>query len=351
MSLVGSDFAAKITNKAAGALPRFFLVPLIFLLISIRFYLKLSKYSSKRAANSPIKGKSDTLIYEHIQLPNGLKTLVIHDHTAETASATISFNFGSFLDPPEYPGLAHFLEHLLFMGTEKYRDEAEYVSFISENSGSCNAETSGEYTLYHFSIKADFLEPALDRFSQFFTAPLFSASCVGKEIDAIDSEFLIHRQHDFQRYRHVRAFLTNLSHPFHNFLVANKATLTGKDGGNIRDEVISFYRNHYSADRMSLVVVGKEPIADLIKLVKDKFPNVPGSLQPFDCYWKHISRAVEENLGSIIWVKTLQLTRTIEFVWQIPDQMPLYMSKPASFLAGIIGHDGDGGYFDVWERF
>ena len=73
-------------------------------------------------------------------------------------------NVGSFWDPPEYPGLAHFLEHLLFMGSEKYPDEAEYRAFMSEHSGFGNAYTAKENTVFFFSINADFLQPALDRY-------------------------------------------------------------------------------------------------------------------------------------------------------------------------------------------
>jgi hypothetical protein len=67
-------------------------------------------------------------------------------------------------DPETSQGLAHFLEHLLFMGTEKYPNEAEYSMFLSEHGGSSNAYTGSEDTNYFFDVAADHLEPALDRF-------------------------------------------------------------------------------------------------------------------------------------------------------------------------------------------
>ena len=70
---------------------------------------------------------------------------------------------GSMYDPLTSQGLAHFLEHLLFMGTEKYPNEAEYSMFLSEHGGSSNAYTDSEDTNYFFDVAADHLEPALDR--------------------------------------------------------------------------------------------------------------------------------------------------------------------------------------------
>ena len=59
---------------------------------------------------------------------------------------------GYFKDPAEYPGVAHLLEHLLFMGTANYPHESEFSKFISDNSGCSNASTSGAFTKFYFSI-------------------------------------------------------------------------------------------------------------------------------------------------------------------------------------------------------
>lgn len=94
---------------------------------------------------------------------------------------------------------------------------------------------------------------------------------------------------------------------------------------------------------MRLVIFGKEPIADLVKYVNSKFSEVPNSFEPFDYPWKSINPISEKSFESITWVDMLKFTREIEFIWQIPDQLPLYKSKPAIFLSSIIGYDGEGG--------
>jgi insulysin len=97
---------------------------------------------------------------------------------------------GCFHDPPKFPGLSHFLEHLLFMGTEKYPIENEYSQFLNEHGGNSNAFTDSENTNYYFDVGHAHLEHSLDIFAQFFIHPLFNASSTERELCAVDSGIL-----------------------------------------------------------------------------------------------------------------------------------------------------------------
>jgi secreted Zn-dependent insulinase-like peptidase len=96
--------------------------------------------------------------YRVITLPNKLQALLIHDPTTDKAAAALDVCIGHLSDPDELPGLAHFLEHMLFMGTEKYPDENEYSSYLSEHGGMSNAYTSTENTNYYFDVSHPYLE-------------------------------------------------------------------------------------------------------------------------------------------------------------------------------------------------
>ncbi len=61
------------------------------------------------------------------------------------------------MDPWDLPGLAHFCEHMLFMGTDKYPSENEFQQFISDHGGMTNAFTTAEHTNYHFDIAPEYL--------------------------------------------------------------------------------------------------------------------------------------------------------------------------------------------------
>lgn len=66
-------------------------------------------------------------------------------------------------EPKALPGLAHFCEHMLFLGTEKYPSENEYTKYISEFGGSYNATTGLDNTVFYFDVVPEHLPGALDR--------------------------------------------------------------------------------------------------------------------------------------------------------------------------------------------
>jgi insulysin len=136
-----------------------------------------------------IKSKSDSRIYKHLKLSNKLQCLIISDKNADKSAAALDVHVGSVLDPKPLYGTAHFLEHMLFMGTEKYPSENEYAEFIKNNGGSDNAWTSMTDTNYYFDSSNDAFPEALDRFSQFFKKPLLSEGSTEREMKAVDSEF------------------------------------------------------------------------------------------------------------------------------------------------------------------
>ena len=106
------------------------------------------------------------------------------------ASACMDVMVGHFNDPVELPGLAHFCEHMLFLGTRKYPEESEYKRYITANGGSCNASTSMEHTSYHFEIASNALDGILDRFAQFFIHPLFEESATNRELEVCINGFI-----------------------------------------------------------------------------------------------------------------------------------------------------------------
>lgn len=82
----------------------------------------------------------------------GWQVLLVSDPETDKSSAALDVGVGSLCDPKEVPGLAHFLEHMLFLGTEKYPDENSYSQFISAHGGRSNAYTALENTNYYFDI-------------------------------------------------------------------------------------------------------------------------------------------------------------------------------------------------------
>ncbi|KAK6060676.1 peptidase, M16 family [Cooperia oncophora] len=129
-----------------------------------------------------VKSPSDQREYRGLELTNGLRVLLVSDPTTDKSAAAMDVNVGSLMDPWDLQGLAHFCEHMLFLGTDKYPKENEYQRFITENGGDWNARTVPDHTNYHFYIKPDKLKGALDRLVQFFLCPKFTESATEREV-------------------------------------------------------------------------------------------------------------------------------------------------------------------------
>ena len=118
---------------------------------------------------------------------------------------------------------------------------------------------------------------ALDRFAQFFIEPLFLASTLDRELRAVDSENKKNLQSDIWRLSQLGKSLSNPKHPYHHFSTGNLQTLRdepGKRGVEVRQEFIKFYERHYSANRMKLVVLGRESLDELEAWVCELFSEI-----------------------------------------------------------------------------
>ena len=158
-----------------------------------------------------IKSENDHKDYRYFVMPNELSVLLISDPTIEAASAqtadgiscscwpwarqrmdandeddggaeeagtkkaafALAVGVGYLTDPKSLPGCAHYVEHMLFMGTEKYPNPDDFNVYMSAHGGATNAFTTFDRTVYYFNVQDSHLEGAVDRWSEFFKRPLF----------------------------------------------------------------------------------------------------------------------------------------------------------------------------------
>ena len=118
--------------------------------------------------------KNENRIFESEKLANEIKTLYIEDKLSDKTVVTVCVKVGSLANSKEYQGLAHFLEHMLFLGSKKYPEEDFYEKSVKKFGGMSNAYTDHFETVYFFSVFNDGLQLILDVFSRFFIDPLFN---------------------------------------------------------------------------------------------------------------------------------------------------------------------------------
>jgi len=296
-----------------------------------------------RIHNTIKKSASDKRNYHGFELKNQMKVMVISDPETDKAAAAMCVNIGYFSDPTNFPGLAHFLEHMLFMGTEKYPDEDDYSKFIAQHAGMCNAYTTGEDTNFYFDVKQDKLRDVLDRFAQFFIAPTFDESGTDREVEAVNSEHQQNVMSDGWRLSQVDSTLSDPDHDYFKFGTGTKVTLKTKpeaEGHNTLKELLAFHAKHYSSNIMSLVVLGAEPVEQLTEMVVEMFSEIVNKNVTVPFYENHPYRP--QDLKIRMNIVPVKATRFVLLKFPIPDQTDKYESKPCGYLSHLIGHEGAG---------
>ncbi|KAM7259044.1 hypothetical protein ACFE04_014785 [Oxalis oulophora] len=286
-----------------------------------------------RSDDVVVKSPNDKRLYRVIELDNSLCALI--------AAAAMCVAMGSFSDPAEAQGLAHFLEHMLFMGSSEFPDENEYDSYLSKHGGSSNAYTESEHTCYHFEVKREFLKESLRRFSQFFISPLVKMEAMEREALAVDSEFNQVLQNDACRLQQLQCCTSATDHPFNRFSWGNKKSLVDamEKGVNLREQILKMYKEYYHGGLMKLVVIGGESLDILegwvVELFSDvrKGPQVQPQFKAEGPIWRP---------SKIYRLEAVKDVHILDLTWTLPCLRQEYLKKSEDYLAHLLGHEGRG---------
>jgi len=269
-------------------------------------------------------------------LNNGMNVYLVSDPGVDQSASAVSVKAGAWQDPKEYPGMAHFLEHMLFMGTGAYPDESEYMQFIGDNGGKVNAFTASDRTVYMFSVNNEAFDGALDRFSHFFIDPLFSTSSINRELHAVDQEHAKNIQNDMWREYMIFKETGNKEHPNAKFSTGNAQTLSGIPQSALKD----WYTTHYSADQMNLVLISPLPIETLKELASEKFSKV--QKRAVDNTLSELPMCSEEQKGHIIYINPVKDLRIASIVWELPKNFSSVDEKwSADLVAFVLNQESD----------
>ena len=287
-------------------------------------------------AQTLIKAQDDKSVSRHFVLENGLKVLLVSDPKFNTSAAALEVQVGSLMDPKDRQGLAHFLEHMLFLGTEKYPDVDDFSMYLKSHGGYSNAFTGESRTNYHFEVHHDAFDGALDRFSQFFISPLFSPEYSQREMNAVDSEHQKNLEQDDWREQQLFETFYKKNHPANHFATGDLETLKGVK----QEEFIRFYRTYYSANRMSLVLLSNNGLDELETLARKYFlPIKNNHLEKLSYDPNYLDTVKGFRLIKRLPIKDL---RELTMTFSIPSFIKFYTVKPEMLIAFCVGHEGKG---------
>ncbi|XP_020508326.1 nardilysin [Labrus bergylta] len=269
------------------------------------------------------------------------------------SAAALCVGVGSFSDPSDLPGLAHFLEHMVFMGSEKYPSENGFDAFLKKHGGSDNASTDCERTVFQFDIQRKIFKEALDRWAQFFICPLMIRDAIDREVEAVDSEYQLAKPSDSHRKEMLFGSLAKPGHPMGKFCWGNAETLKHepkKKKINVYKRLRAFWKKHYSAHYMTLAVQSKEKLDTLEEWVREIFSKVPNNNLPQPEFSNMPDPFDTPAFNKLYRVVPVRKVHALNITWALPPQEKYYRVKPLHYMSWLIGHEGTGSILSVLRK-
>jgi protease-3 len=285
------------------------------------------------------KSPNDNRNYAAVTLDNGLKVLMVSDSETEKSAAALSVGVGAFSDPMDFQGMAHYLEHMLFMGSESFPEPDGYMNFAAENGGSSNAYTSSEITNYMITIENQAFPEALHRLSEFFSAPILDPDYIQKEKNAVNAEWSMRRESEGRSiYRLQRELLGE--HPANRFTIGNLETLADKETRQLHPATVEFFEQYYSANLMSLVLISPLPVTEMEALASQYFALIPNKETDKPTVATELD--FSEVAGKLIRFKPQRDLREMRISYIIDNNQAEWRSKPGDYLGYVIGSEMPG---------
>uniref|UniRef100_A0A8C1PI98 Nardilysin a (N-arginine dibasic convertase) n=1 Tax=Cyprinus carpio TaxID=7962 RepID=A0A8C1PI98_CYPCA len=294
-----------------------------------------------------------TFLFSFLQIFHlDLSLLPFHCDLGYSAAA-LCIGVGSFSDPNDLPGLAHFLEHMVFMGSEKYPSENGFDAFLKKHGGSDNASTDCERTIFQFDVQRKRFKEALDRWAQFFICPLMIEDAIDREVEAVDSEYQLAKPSDSHRKEMLFGSLAKPNHPMSKFCWGNAQTLKTEPKEkniNVYKRLREFWKRYYSAHYMTLAVQSKESLDTLEEWVREIFSQVPNNGKPKPDFSDQLSPFETPAFNKLYRMVPVRKVHALTITWALPPQEKHYRVKPLHYIAWLIGHEGTGSILSMLRR-
>ncbi|MEJ5174893.1 pitrilysin [Erwinia sp. MYb416] len=282
------------------------------------------------------KSEKDPRQYQAIKLDNGMTVLLVSDAQATKSLAALTLPVGSLENPTDQLGLAHYLEHMVLMGSKRYPQPDNLAEFLKKHGGSHNASTASYRTAFYLEVENDALQPAVDRLADAIAEPLLDPVNADRERHAVNAELTMARSRDGLRMAQVGAETLNPEHPSSRFSGGNLETLRDKPGSKLHDALKAFYHRYYSANLMKAVIYGNQPLPELEKIaaatfgrVENRHATVPDITVPV---------VTDQQKGVIIHYVPAQPRKQLKIEFRIDNNSDKFRSKTDTLIGYLIGN-------------
>ncbi|HDL5698268.1 TPA: pitrilysin [Mannheimia haemolytica] len=286
------------------------------------------------------KSPNDKAIYQGIKLDNGMEVLLISDSQANKSLMSAIIPIGSMDDPISQQGLAHYLEHMILMGSKNYPETNSLDGFLTKNGGMNNASTASHRTAYYLQVNNEAFSEAVTRMADTLAFPLLLESNAKKEINAVNAEMIRAKSHDGHLLHSVNLATSNPAHPSTKFAVGNIQTLSDKPDSKLQAELEKFYQQHYSANLFKVVLYSNQSIEQMAKLaantlgkMENKNLSVPKVREP-------LYRAEEQSV--VVQYKPIKPSKMLAISFDFPNDEMQFKHKTGEYIAYVLNNNTEG---------
>ncbi|WDY57653.1 pyrroloquinoline quinone biosynthesis protein PqqF [Pseudomonas sp. PSKL.D1] len=203
----------------------------------------------------------------HITLASGLQLSLRHAPHLKRAAAALRVHAGSHDAPAKWPGLAHFLEHLFFLGTARFPLEDGLMRYVQAVGGQVNASTRERTTDFFFEVPPTSLAGGLERLCQMLTSPDLGIDRQRREREVIHAEFIAWSRNPQAQLQFARLQSAAPGHPLSGFHAGNRYSLPLQDAA-FQEALAGFHQRYYQGGQITLSLCGPQCLDELEQLGK-----------------------------------------------------------------------------------
>ncbi len=210
-------------------------------------------------------------------LPNGLEVIVVENHGVPLATVEVNVRNGSFTQPPEFEGLAHMYEHMIFRANSKFREANEFMDRLSELGAAFNASTQEERVNYYVTVPAEKVGEAIGLLAVALREPLFRQDELERERQVVIGEYDRNESSPFfalTQQMDAKLYPGNSSRK--NTIGNRQIILT-----TTPEKMRIIQRKYYVPNNSVLIVAGDVNPASVFALAEREFGSWPRGADPF----------------------------------------------------------------------
>ncbi len=302
--------------------------------ISIRRAAIVAAVIAAAVIVAPFAGTAQAAVFnpESFTLDNGLQVVVIPNKRVPVVSHTIYYKVGAIDEPPAKSGLAHFLEHLMFKGTTKFKP-GEFSAIVARNGGQENAFTTQEYTGYYQTVAKDRLEKMMEIEADRMTNLVLTDALIEPERKVVLEERRSRIENSPNgKLQEVVGATLFMNHPYRIPTIGWAHEIRDLT----REDMMNFYHTWYAPNNAILVLSGDITAAEAKPLVEKYYGKIPARTLPARPHWVEPPQTADRRV-------TLRHKQVQQPSWSRRMLAPSYATGPQAdvyalqVLAEILG--------------